>query len=132
MKNAFRSKNFHRLLTIFMGSVWVFHGLYSKISDGIPRHRLIVERILGEGIADFATLAIGFLEVMLGVWIFTRLWRRACAVLQTAALVSMNTLEILLAKDLLVSAPGMVALNLVFLSLVWYWATFRPETPVNE
>lgn len=132
MRNAFRSKSFHRLLTIFIGSVWVFHGLYSKISDGIPRHRLIVERILGEGIADFATLAIGLLEVMLGLWIFSRLWRRTCAVLQTAALVSMNTLEILFAKDLLVSAPGMVALNLLFLSLVWYWATYRSETLVTE
>ena len=55
---------------------------------------------------------------------FSRIWRRACALVQTLALVSMNFLEILLAKDLLISAPGMVALNLAFLSVVWYWATF--------
>jgi cbb3-type cytochrome oxidase subunit 3 len=38
----------------------------------------------------------------------------------------MNTLEILLARDLLISAPGMVALNLCFLGVVWYWALHPP------
>jgi uncharacterized membrane protein YphA (DoxX/SURF4 family) len=131
MNISFRSKNFHRWLTFLIGSVWVFHGLYSKISDGIPRHRLIVERILGEGIADFATLFIGVLELLLGLWIFTCFWRKTCAMVQTLALVSMNFLEIWLAKDLLISASGMVALNLVFLSLVWYWATFQPKLTVT-
>lgn len=121
-------KPFHKLLTILIGSVWVFHGLYSKVSNGIPRHRQIVERILGEGIADRATLAIGILEISLGLWIFSGFLRRTCALVQTLALVSMNVLEILLARDLLISAPGMVALNLGFISLIWYWAVF-PQHP---
>ncbi len=54
---------FHKLLTILIGSVWVFHGLFSKVSNGVPRHRQIVGRILGEGIADRATLVIGILEI---------------------------------------------------------------------
>lgn len=118
-----KPKIIHLFLTLLIGGVWVFHGLYSKISDGIPRHRQIIERILGTSIVDPATLVIGVLEVMLGLWVFSRIWRRACALVQTLALVAMNFLEILLAKDLLISAPGMVALNLAFLSLVWYWAT---------
>ena len=112
----------NKLLTILIGSVWVFHGLYSKVSNGIPRHRQIVGRILGEGIADRATLAVGILEILLGLWIFSGFQRRTCALVQTLALVSMNFLEILLAKDLLISAPGMVALNLGFIVLIWYWA----------
>lgn len=47
-----------------------------------------------------------------------------CASVQTAALVAMNSLEIVLARELLISAIGMVALNLIFLALVWWWATF--------
>ena len=65
---------FHQFLTLLIGSVWVFHGLFSKLSNGIPRHRLIVGRILGEGIADWATWIIGILEISLGLWIFSRLW----------------------------------------------------------
>jgi len=119
-------------MTIFIGSIWIFHGMYSKIFDGIPRHRQIVERILGTGIADVATVVIGVMEVILGLWIFSRVWRRCCALVQTLALVTMNFLEILLAKDLLISASGMVALNFALISLVWYWATFVPDPAVMD
>ena len=117
-----RPTNKDRALTLLIGGVWIFHGFYSKISDGIPRHRQIVGKILGEGIADRATLAIGILEILLGLWIYSGFRRRTCAVVQTLALVSMNTLEILIARELLISAAGMVALNLGFISLIWYWA----------
>ena len=127
MNACFRTPLFGKILTILIGSVWVFHGLYSKVSHGIPRHRQIVGRILGEGIADQATLVIGLLEISLGLWIFSGILRRTCALVQTTALVAMNSLEILLARDLLISAPGMVALNLGFITLIWYWALFpRP------
>lgn len=122
MSNHFASRKFHLVLTILIGSVWVFHGLFSKLANGIPRHRLIVERILGEPFANSATTAIGVMEISLGLWAYSRCQRKVCALVQTLAIVSMNFLEILLARDLLISAPGMVALNLVFLTLVWVWA----------
>jgi hypothetical protein len=40
----------------------------------------------------------------------------------------MNTLEICLADELLISAAGMVILNLGFLTLGWYWALYSPKT----
>ena len=123
---------FHKLLTILIGSVWVFHGLFSKVSNGVPRHRQIVGRILGEGIANGATLVIGMLEILLGLWIFSGFQRRTCALVQTLALVSMNVLEILLAGDLLISAPGMVTLNLGFIALIWYWASFSREPGIKD
>lgn len=107
---------------ILIGSVWVFHGLYSKILNGIPRHRKIVGRILGERLAGFATMAIGGLEVLLGIWVFTGWERVGCAVVQTLLIGGMNGLEIFLAADLLISALGMVMLNIGFLTLVWHWA----------
>jgi uncharacterized membrane protein YphA (DoxX/SURF4 family) len=112
----------HKILTALIGSVWVFHGLWSKVLGQIPRHELIVGRILGDAWAGPATLAIGACEILLGIWVFTGLFRRTCATVQTIALVFMNALEIALARDLLISAPGMIALNLAFLTLVWRWA----------
>lgn len=117
----------HRLFAALIGGVWVFHGLWSKVLGQIPRHELIVARILGDAWAAPATLAIGLCEIAMGLWVFTGLFRRTCATVQTLALVAMNTLEILIARDLLISAPGMVALNLVFLSLVWLWALGAPH-----
>lgn len=122
MNHRLSSRKFHFTLTILIGSVWVFHGLFSKLANGIPRHRQIVERILGEPVANSATTAIGVMEILLGLWAWSRYQRKACALVQTLAIISMNFLEILLARDLLISAPGMVALNLAFLTLVWIWA----------
>lgn len=118
----FQSQAFLVTSQILIGSVWVFHGLYSKLLDGVPRHRFIVGKILGEGMARPATKLIGALEILLGVWIYTGWQKVPCATLQTLALITMNILEIALARELLVSAAGMVILNLGLLALVWNWA----------
>ena len=110
------------VLTVLIGSVWVFHGLYSKLLGGIPRHRAIVGRVLGEEWATPITLAVGVCEVLLGLWAYSRRHRRVCASVQTLAIAAMNSMEIARARDLLLSAPGMVALNAMFLLLVWIWA----------
>ncbi|RYD37311.1 MAG: hypothetical protein EOP87_03795 [Verrucomicrobiaceae bacterium] len=105
-----------------ISSIWIFHGLYSKLLGGIPRHEAIVGRILGERFAHPGTMVIGVLEICLGVWAFTG-WRKVyCAAVQTAAIFAMNILEILIARDLLLSAAGMVAFNAAFLLIVWWWA----------
>ena len=127
MDSFLRSDGFHVFGQILIGSVWIFHGLYSKLLNGIPRHRLIVGKILGAANAGIATRTIGLLEVLLGLWAFTGWQPVVCAVVQTAAIVAMNTLEIFLAAELLISASGMVILNLGFLSLVWHWAIFAPK-----
>lgn len=127
MNFLFRSETFHIAAQIVIGAVWVFHGFYSKILNGIPRHRLIVGKVLGAENAESATKAIGLLELLLGIWAFTGWQPVGCAVAQTAAIVAMNSLEILLARAFLISAAGMVILNLVFLSLVWHWAMFAAK-----
>jgi len=120
----FQPEPLHFVAQMGIGSVWVFHGLYSKILNGIPRHRLIVGKILGTSRAGAATKTIGLLELLLGAWAIAGWHPVWCASVQTAALIAMNSLEILLARELLISSLGMVALNVGFLSLVWWWATF--------
>lgn len=123
MDTFLRSEGFHVAAQIVIGSVWVFHGLYSKILNGIPRHRLIVGKILGDANAGIATRVIGALEMLLGLWAWAGWQPVECAVVQTAAIVAMNSLEIFLARELLISAIGMVILNAGFLALVWFWAS---------
>lgn len=114
---------FDRWLSIPIAGVWIFHGLYSKILMGIPRHQMIVERILGEKMGNVLTIVIGVLEILLGLWVLSCFRKKTCATLQTTILVVMNTLEIRLAKDLLYSPWGMVALNLALIAAIWFWAT---------
>ncbi|HWD90843.1 MAG TPA: DoxX-like family protein [Verrucomicrobiae bacterium] len=107
-----------------IGAVWIFHGLYSKILNGIPRHRLIVGKILGAERAGMMTKIIGLLELLLGAWAIVGWHPVWCASTQTATIIAMNSLEIFLAREFLISAIGMAVLNLFFLALVWWWATF--------
>ena len=130
MRTILKSTPLHRLAAIFITGVWIFHGLYSKILNGIPRHKMIVGEILGETAADAAVIVIGMLEILLGCWVLSGLYRRLNATVQTLALVSMNTLEILLAREFLISAGGMVFLNLCFIALIWWWAT-RGDQPIK-
>lgn len=121
--DIFRSEEFQSAAQILIGTVWVFHGLYSKILNGIPRHRLIVGKILGDAKAGVATKVIGALEILVGLWVWTGWQSVGCALVQTAAIVAMNSLEIIRARELLISAVGMVILNAGFLALVWFWAS---------
>lgn len=116
----------HEVVRIVIAAVWVFHGLFSKILDGIPRHRMIVGRILGEEHARLLAVMIGVGEILLGLWVLSGRRTFACAFFQTLALVAMNTLEILFAKELLISAPGMVVLNLLLLGSAWWLAQRDP------
>jgi hypothetical protein len=124
----FQSHAFKIATQIVIGGVWVFHGLYSKILNGIPRHRLIVAKILGATNTGIYTRIIGLMEVLLGIWAFTAWQPIGCAVVQTVAIVGMNTLEIFLARELLISTLGMVLLNVGFLALVWCWAIFPAKS----
>lgn len=116
-----------RLAGAFIAGVWVFHGLYSKLLNGVPRHREIVARVVGEELATPVTTMIGAGEIMLGLWMWSGRKRRACAAAQTAALVSMNTLEIARADDLLISARGMLLLNALLIATAWVWASSDPR-----
>ena len=69
---------------IVIAGVWIFHGLYSKILDGVPRHRLIVGRILGDSFARPLTVLIGTGEILLGLWVLSGRRSRACAMLHPA------------------------------------------------
>lgn len=119
-----------RLLPFVIASVWIFHGLYSKLLGGVLRHRAIVARVLGEDWASLATIAVGAAEISIGLWVLSGWRRRECALAQTLAIGAMNTLEIARARDLLISAPGMVALNAAFLAVVWFWTVrTQPRHP---
>ena len=103
--------------------VWLGNGLFAKVLGLVPRHEEIVARILGTSYAHPLTVAIGFAELVMFVWVLT-CWRlRLNAVLQMTVVMTMNVLEYFLARDLLLWG----GLNIVFASgfvAVVYWYAF--------
>ncbi|HZI48830.1 MAG TPA: DoxX-like family protein [Pyrinomonadaceae bacterium] len=108
------------ILTLLTASIWLLFGFVFKILGLVPRHRLIVAAVLGDAFAGPATIVIGIGETAIALWILSGFYPRLCAAVQTAAIVAMNTLEITLAKHLLLAPILMVCANTVLLIAAWY------------
>jgi hypothetical protein len=109
-------------LRLTTATVWLVFGLGFKVLNLVPRHERIVAAVLGDDLAAPATLAVGVGETLLAAWILLRRWPLACAATQTVAIVAMNTLELLHAREHLLAPAPMVAANTLFLAAAWFVA----------
>ena len=80
---------------------------------------MIVARILGEPIAGLATMAIGFLEIGMAVWIISRIRPTLCAWTQIVVVALMNILEFVLVPDLLLFGRANILFATLFIALVF-------------
>lgn len=108
---------------IAVAAVWLAFGVGAKLLRLVPRHERIVARILGESVAPVMTRLIGCGEVFVGLWVLSAIAPFACAAFQTSLIVSMNTLELVKARDLLWSPSAMLLGNTVLLAAAWWLAT---------
>lgn len=109
-------------LRLGVALVWLLFGLLFKALDAVPRHRQIVERVVGSAYAGTVLWMVALAEIGLGIWMLVGIHLRVCMATQTLLIVAMNTLELRRARDLLLSPVGMLCANAVFLSLGWYVA----------
>ncbi len=114
------------VLTLATAAVWLLFGMWFKVFGMVPRHRLIVAAVMGEAEAEPVTVLIGAAEIAMALWILSGIFPRACAALQSIAIVTMNALELSLARDLLLAPILMICANTVFLIVVWYCALKTP------
>jgi uncharacterized membrane protein YphA (DoxX/SURF4 family) len=113
-------------IRILAAVVWFVFGTIFKVMSTVPRHREIVATILGDENAPLITVLIGLGETVLGLWFLIGFLPRTCAALQTAAIISMNTLELIYARSHLLAPVTMVIVNAIFLALVWSAALYAP------
>ncbi len=97
-----------------IAAVWLANGLVCKLLGLLPRHELIVARILGSAHAGLLTKAIGAGEVLLAFWVLSG--RRAgwAVNVQIALILTMNVLESFLAPDLLLWGRANLLFALLF------------------
>ena len=88
-------------LTVSIVLVWLINGLFCKVINLVPRHQLIVSRILGEEYSFLFTKTIGVLEILMAAWIVSGVKPRLCAITQIVVVAVMNFIEFLVIPDLL-------------------------------
>ncbi|MBN8666304.1 MAG: DoxX-like family protein [Chitinophagales bacterium] len=109
-----------KLLTLFFAIVWFTNGFVCKVLNLVPRHEAIVARILGPTNSETFTLLIGLAEIGIAIWILTGFKSRINAILQMAVVTIMNTLEFLLAPDLLLWGKFNAVFAFLFILLIYY------------
>ena len=117
-----------KILTWFIAAVWLINGIYAKVLGFVPRHEMIVARVLGETYARELIIVIGLAEVCMAAWVVSRFYPRICAAAQVAAVVTMNVLEFFLARDLLLWG-GLNALFAAIFCAVVIGNAWLQETP---
>jgi hypothetical protein len=110
----------NRILTYFIALVWLVNGLFCKILNWVPRHQQIVSRILGNEYSDIFTKAIGIAEVVMSLWIVSRIKSKFNAIIQIIIIAVMNSLEFFLVPDLLLWGKLNSLFALLFILLIYY------------
>lgn len=110
----------HTLLTFLAAVVWLVNGLYCKLLNYVPRHRLIVSRILGDEYSVFFTRAIGCAEIGMAIWILSGFKSRFNTITQIVIIALMNSLEFFLVPDLLLWGRMNSVYAILFILLLYF------------
>ncbi len=124
-------KRKHQSLTLLIAVVWLINGLFCKVLNWVPRHQEIVARIIGGDYARELTMLIGISEIIMAGWIFSGICPRLNALVQMIIIALMNTLEFILAPDLLLwgRLNALFACLLVFLI---YYNEFKLRNQLTQ
>jgi|SRR5690554_2298150 len=114
-------------LTLVVAAVWVANGVWAKILGNVPRHEAIVARVLGADVAPWLVVMIGVGELVIAAWVLSRYRVRVCVAVQIALVLSMNVLEFVFARDLLLHGGLNFIFALGFCALLAFYASLAPK-----
>jgi uncharacterized membrane protein YphA (DoxX/SURF4 family) len=109
------------VVRVAVASVWIYEGLWCKVLGRAKNELRIVEAVPRYG-AKFGRLfltALGWIELMLGVWVLSGWASGLCALAQTMLLVALNANGLLWSRHLIHDPAGMLFKNFAFLVLGW-------------
>ena len=115
-----KGSTIHTVLNVLIALVWLINGLFCKVLDMVPRHRQVVGEILGNGYSRLFTIAIGISEILMAIWILSRIKSRFNAVAQIIIIAAMNTFEFILVPNLLLFGKFNSVVALFFISLIYF------------
>jgi hypothetical protein len=114
------TKTTYIILTALIAAIWLANGLVCKVLNFVPRHEEIVARILGGQYSRLFTVLIGLAEIIMAIWIITKFKSNLNAIVQIAVILTMNTIELLLAQDLLLWGKLNFLFALILTGIIYY------------
>ena len=123
--------NKNKILNYLIATVWIANGLFCKILNLVPRHQEIVARILGNHFSRPITILIGISETMMAIWIVSRIKSTINAIAQMVVIATMNTLEFILAPDLLLWGKLNSLYAFLFILLIYFNEFYLHKKPTQ-
>jgi len=118
------------VLNYFIAGVWLINGLFAKILNLAPRHEAIVGNVLSEEYSRILIVLIGLAEIVMAIWVLSRLFPKINAVTQIIVIGTMNVLEFILTPDLLLWGHLNSLFALLFILIIYYKAfVLEPKKP---
>jgi len=108
-----------KFVTYAIAAVWLLFGLLGKLVPITTTHNQIVARVFGSDVSGPITMAIGIGELFMALWVVSGRWSPICGWLQIALVVTMNCIELTIARDLLLWGPMNGIFALLFVSVVY-------------
>jgi uncharacterized membrane protein YphA (DoxX/SURF4 family) len=118
------------LIRAAVAAVWLYEGLWCKLLRGEPRELEVVKAVPRYG-ARFGVpflMALGAVEVAIGLWVLSGAAPFLCALAQTVLLVSLNVNGLIWSRHLIHDPRGMLVKNFAFLVLAWVAASIPSGT----
>ena len=114
------NRHLYRILTWLIAAIWIINGLFCKVLNLVPRHQEIVAAILGIDHSGILTILIGLAEILMGVWILTRIKTQLNAITQILIIGIMNALEFLFVPNLLLFGKFNSVLAFLLIAVICY------------
>jgi uncharacterized membrane protein YphA (DoxX/SURF4 family) len=116
------SKHIHKIATAFIALVWIVNGLFCKVLNMEPRHEEIVQRITSfdRPSAYYLTFLIGISEIIMAIWIISRILPKLNAITQIVIIATMNILEFALVPDLLLWGRFNAVFAFLFMLIIYF------------
>jgi hypothetical protein len=108
-----------RFVTYSIAVVWLLFGLLGKLVPITSTHNQIVARVFGGDVSGPITMAIGIGELFMALWVVSGRWAPVCGWLQIVLVLTMNCIELTVARDLLLWGPMNGVFALLFVSVVY-------------
>jgi hypothetical protein len=116
----YNKKSIYRVLNYLIAAVWFANGFFCKVLNLVPRHKQIVERILGSNASSLFTKVIGVAEIVIAIWIVSGIKSKINALTQVMIIAVMNTLEFFLAPDLLLWGKFNALFAFIFILVIYF------------
>ena len=125
------NKRIYKILTYCIASVWIANGLFCKVLNLVPRHEQIVAKILGDDHSKLLTILIGLSELIMAIWILSGYKTKLNAIAQISIIVTMNTIEFILAPDLLLWGKLNSLFAFLFVLVVYFNVFYLNRKQLN-